>query len=249
VIAELEARAFAAWPAAQVEQLGGWRLRATSGVTRRANSAWTSGPVDNLADATARTEAFYAERRLPAIFQLCPLAPAALDDALAARGYAIDAPVAILTAPLAELSAEAPAGVDVRVDREIADDWFELSGGRSRFAAVQPVYRGILERIGAPGRARAGYALASVDGEPAATALGVADGPWLGVFSVSTLPDFRRRGAATALLRALARWGHSLGATKAYLQVERDNRIAFDLYLRDGFREVYGYHYRVKGGR
>ena len=126
--------------------------------------------------------------------------------------------------------------------------WFELSGGRARFAEVQPAYRGILERIGASGSARAGYALASLGGEPAATALGVADGPWLGVFSVATLPEFRRRAAATALLRALARWGATLGASRAYLQVERDNRIAFDLYLSDGFREVYGYHYRVRDG-
>lgn len=249
MIADLEARAFDAWPAAHVEKLEGWRLRATSGVTRRANSAWTSGAVDDLARAIARSEAFYAERALPAIFQLCPVSPPGLDEALAARGYAIDAPVAILTVPLAELSAEPPAGSDVRVDREIADDWFELSGRRARFAEVQPVYRGILERIGASGGARAGYALASLGGEPAATALGVADGPWLGVFSVATLPEFRRRGAATALLGALARWGSGLGATRAYLQVERDNRIAFDLYLRDGFREVYGYHYRVSSGR
>ena len=248
MIAELEARALAAWPAAEVEALGGWRLRATSGVTRRANSAWTSGPTDDLARAIARSEAFYAERGLPAIFQICPASPPGLDEALAARGYATEAPVAILTAPLAELSAEAPAGARVRVDRELADDWFELSGGRGRFAEVQPVYRGILERIGASGGARAGYALASLDGEPAASALGVADGTWLGVFSVATLPPFRRRGAATALLRALARWGERLGARRAYLQVERDNRIAFELYQRDGFREAYGYHYRVEPG-
>ena len=249
MIAELEARAFAAWPAARVEELGGWRLRATSGVTRRANSAWTSGPVDDLARAIARAEAFYAERGLPAIFQLCPLSPAGLDEALAARGYAVDAPVAILSAPLAELARELPAGSEVRIDAAIADDWFELSGGRARFAAVQPVYRGILERIGAGGGARAGFALATLDGVAAATALGVRDGAWLGVFSVATLPEFRRRGAATALLRALARWGRALGASGAYLQVERDNRTAFDLYLRDGFREVYGYHYRLREAR
>jgi ribosomal protein S18 acetylase RimI-like enzyme len=245
VIAELEARAFDAWPAAHVEALDGWRLRATSGVTRRANSAWTSGAVDDLERAIARTEAFYAECGQPAIFQLCPLSPAGLEPALAARGYAIDAPVAILTAPLAELARDLPAESDVRIDEKLADDWFELSGGRARFAAVQPVYRGILERIGAS-RARPGYAMATLDGVPAATALGVRDGAWLGVFSVATLPEQRRRGAATAVLRALAHWGRAFGATRAYLQVERDNRIAFDLYHRDGFREVYGYHYRVR---
>lgn len=242
MIAEIEAHAFDAWPAAEVEPLGDWRLRATAGVTRRANSAWTSGPVDDLEAAIVRTEAFYAARGLPAIFQLCPLSPAGLDAALARRGYAVDAPVAILSAGVAGLALPGRAGVAARVEDSLGDDWFALSGGRSRFAAVQDAYRGILGRI----RARAGYALASLDGVPAATALGVCDGAWLGVFSVATLPEFRRRGAATALLCALARWAAALGATRAYLQVERDNRTALDLYERDGFREVYGYHYRVK---
>jgi GNAT superfamily N-acetyltransferase len=244
VIAELEARAFAAWPAAEVEALGGWRLRATSGVTRRANSAWTSGAVDDLPRAIARTEAFYAERGLPAIFQLCPLSPAGLDEMLAARGYAVDAPVAILSAELAPLALPPPEGVVARVDQQLGEPWFELSAGRGRFAGVRDVYRGILARIGAG----AGFALATLDGVPAATALGACDCAWLGVFAVATLPELRRRGAATALLRALARWGLARGATGAYLQVERDNRIAFDLYLRDGFREVYGYHYRTRSG-
>lgn len=241
MIAELEARAFAAWPAAEVEPLGGWRLRATSGVTRRANSAWTAGEAGDLDAAIGRAEAFYAGRGLPPLFQVFPISPSGLDERLAVRGYAVDAPVAILATQLAPLAIPPPDGVAAQVDERLGELWFGLSGGRSRFAGAQDVYRGILGRI----RGRAGYALASLDGVPAATALGVCDGAWLGVFSVATLPEFGRRGAATALLRALASWAAGLGATRAYLQVERDNRIALDLYLRDGFREVYGYHYRA----
>jgi len=201
--------------------------------------------VRDVDRALARTTEFYAERRQPAIFQVCPASPAGLDETLAAHGYEVDAPVAILTAELAELRSHSRPGLEVRVEPSITPRWFELSAGRSRFAAVQPVYRGMLERIGAGGGARAGFALAELAGEPIATALGVRDGEWLGVFSVATLPEFRRRGAATALLHSLRGWAESLGARRAYLQVERDNRVAFDLYLRDGFREVYGYHYRV----
>jgi ribosomal protein S18 acetylase RimI-like enzyme len=241
VIAELEERAFSAWPAAEVVPLGGWQLRATSGVTRRANSAWTAAEVPDLERAIARVEAFYAERALPAIFQLCPLSPAGLDEALAARGYAVDAPVAILSAELAELHSRAPRDVEARVDGSISADWFELAARRTRFAAVSEVFRGIVERIGA----RAGFALATVGGAPAAAALGVCDRGWLGVFAVATLPEHRRRGAATALLDALRRFGESRGATRAYLQVERDNEVALSLYRRDGFREVYGYYYRA----
>src|SRR5262249_31764512 len=71
VIAELEARAFAAWPAAEVEPLGGWRLRATSGVTRRANSAWTAAAVDDVARSIARAAALYAARAPPPAVRLC----------------------------------------------------------------------------------------------------------------------------------------------------------------------------------
>ena len=241
MIAELEQRAFSAWPAAEVVPLGAWRLRATSGVTRRANSAWTAAEMPELEHAIARVESFYAERALPAVFQLCPLSPRALEPALAARGYAVDAPVAILTTELRELASRTPKGVSACVETEISADWFELAARRGRYADVPEVFRGLLARIGTD----AGFALASIAGRPAATGLGVCDRGWLGVFAMATLPELRGRGAATGLLDALRSWALSRGATRAYLQVERDNGPALALYRRDGFREVYGYHYRV----
>lgn len=39
-ILQLETLAANAWPAAEVQRLGGWRLRFHHGVTRRANSVW-----------------------------------------------------------------------------------------------------------------------------------------------------------------------------------------------------------------
>ena len=41
-------------------------------------------------------------------------------------------------------------------------------------------------------------------------------------------------------------YGLARGATKAYLQVERQNDAALRIYARAGFREVYGYHYRLE---
>jgi hypothetical protein len=43
----------------------------------------------------------------------------------------------------------------------------------------------------------------------------------------------------------LAREAAATGARSIYLQVERDNPEALALYETLGFREVYGYHYRV----
>jgi hypothetical protein len=42
----IERLADAAWPAAERERLGPWTLRATAGVTRRANSAFTAVRAD-----------------------------------------------------------------------------------------------------------------------------------------------------------------------------------------------------------
>jgi len=69
----------------------------------------------------------------------------------------------------------------------------------------------------------------------------------LGVFSMLTLPSGRRRGAAQAVLAALAARAVAEGIDRMYLQVERDNAPALALYARASFREAYGYHYRVHG--
>jgi GNAT superfamily N-acetyltransferase len=248
---ELESVAARAWPAAEVEALGGWRLRYTSGVTRRGNSVWpgpgapSDGGPGPLAAAIERAERFYAERGAPARFQLVPGCEA-LDAALAERGYRTESPVSVQTVDLSLLAARPAggAGIEVEVADACSADWWSVAGERSRFATVQNVYSGLLARIGA----RAGFALARRRGAPVATALGVADAAWAGVFSMLVLPEERRRGAARALLGGLARWASARGAERLYLQVERDNPAALALYASAGFRERYGYHYRLRAG-
>ena len=41
---------------------------------------------------------------------------------------------------------------------------------------------------------RAGYALVRSNAETVAVGLGVSDGPWLGIFAMTTVPEARRRG-------------------------------------------------------
>ena len=47
-VRELEELAANAWPAGEVEELDGWRLRFNAGVTRRANSVWPNAAGDCL---------------------------------------------------------------------------------------------------------------------------------------------------------------------------------------------------------
>jgi ribosomal protein S18 acetylase RimI-like enzyme len=243
LVETIEALAFRAWPAERVLDLDGWRLRYTRGVTNRGNSVWP-GPARGtlqLESALARVEAFYGELGLPPRYQLTPVAaPPELDDVLAERGYRSYSPVSIQTSS-SERLARIETAAQARVDASLGHEWFEISAHRGRFSDVVDVYRGILARIGE----RAGFALATIDRQPAAVGLGVCEGGWVGVFGMATLPEFRRRGAAAAVLGALGEWARQREAASLYLQVERDNDAALALYASAGFRERYGYHYRV----
>jgi len=241
-VLEIEDHALFAWPAADVEPDEGWFLRAMGGVSHRANSVWTARATGlrSLGQRIARAESFYRARQLVPTFQVgTESRPLELDAELAARGYVVEAPVAVQVAESAHV-ARGPCVVEVEVRDQLTDDWFELSGRRGRFASVHGIYRGLLQRIGE----RALFAAARVEGDVAAVGLGVRGSGWLGISSMFTSPAYRRQGAAGSILSALATHAAS-ECRNIYLQVERDNVPARRLYHAAGFTDHHGYHYRV----
>jgi GNAT superfamily N-acetyltransferase len=227
--ARIDAMADAAFPSAHSEELDGWILRADRDPAhphRRTRSVWPrdGGPLGD--DRIARVEAWYAGLGLPPRFQITPASrPAGLERALAERGYALEAPSAVWLGDLQALARDEPAVIAARPDER----WLALTGAAA----------GILERVRVP----CAYARSDV-----AAARGALDGEWLGIYEVATLPEARRRGAATAIIGALAAWGLARGARRAYLQVEEDNTAAHALYARLGIRRAYRYRYRVLEG-
>jgi len=251
LILTLETIAANAWPAAEVVACDGWRLRSTNGVTRRANSVWPNRDDGALTLETklAQVEAFYAARQHPAIYQICEaMQPAQLDAMLAMRGYTLEAPTFVQAASLATLLEQLPSlrhypAFEVEVSETFDAPWFEFyCQSEEVSAAAAPVRRAILEQI-APLH---GFVTLYADGVPAAVGLGVVEAGWLGIFSMATLPAFRRQGAARAILRTLAVWAQLYDATHAYLQVMENNLPAQQLYASAGFTTAYRYHYRVK---
>jgi ribosomal protein S18 acetylase RimI-like enzyme len=244
-VLEIEEAAFRAWPADEVVELSGWRLRFMHGVTRRANSVWPNDwwGEPALEEHIAAVETFAEARGIAPSFQLTSAArPPGLDAVLAARGYVVDAPVVVMTREIAlELGTE-PGGWEATVAQRPHAEWLTVAVDRGRYADVGEVFVRLLERLGD----RAGYAVARSPAGPAAVGLGVTDGTWLGIFSMSTLPEARRRGAARAILRALIAWGRERGARHTYLQVERENTPARALYAAAGFAPAYEYHYRTR---
>lgn len=259
----LEELAANAWPARVIQTVGGWRLRYTDGITRRANSVWpnlyTHPEQATLAEQLATVENFYAQRNLPARFQICPAAqPPTLDDLLSQRGYQNDATTNVQTTSIATIlekinfekleqkKMEDDLGTKVTINPHLDDVWFEsYCQAEALSTKAIRVRRGILQRI-AP---ITGFAhLADADNLPTALGLGVVERGWLGIFCMTTKPDYRRRGLASSILHGLATWASQKGATNAYLQVMVSNSAAQKLYTHAGFETIYQYYYKELKG-
>ena len=239
-VARLERAAGRAWPAGEDVPLGGWRLRASLGSTRRANSIRPAAFADasGLEAAIDAAEAGYRARGLPCCFQINPLSrPQGLDDALARRGYAVLTPSWVM---LADWSADAAAAAGVELLAEPDEAVMTALGEPGWPAAARREREEIFRRIVPPHR----FALLRRDGEPVAGGLVVVDDGLAGIFAMRTRTGLRGRGLARRVLAALQAYAAEAGVQRLYLQVEQDNAPALALYRRFGFVEAYAYHYR-----
>lgn len=145
-------------------------------------------------------------------------------------------------APVASVLELSASNYEAHVFENFTETWFEALCRLSEQTDARAIHarREILRHI-AP---RAGYALLKIDEQNAAVGLGVVERGWIGLFSIDTGAAFRKRGAATAIICALMKWGQALGATQTYLQVVPQNMAAMNLYAKLGFKKLYQYHYR-----
>jgi GNAT superfamily N-acetyltransferase len=152
-------------------------------------------------------------------------------------------PTDVLVSRLSELLDRAPAHPRVEVAAELTPAWL-AAYHRSRVAQVEPrILRQIL--TGKPPRAFAGVGDAD---RLFAIGRGHLAEDWLGLASLYTDPDHRRRGLATGVMAALGHWAARQGARSVYLQVAAENREAAQAYARLGFRRHHGYHYLAGPG-
>lgn len=222
-------------PAVETSYVGQWLLRASSGWTGRANSLLPAGdPEMPVADALKHAEAFYVERDLQ------PLALVRLDSPLAeelrelgwtdARPQQAD--VLVLHATL-DLVNAAPA-YEVTVTDKPDADWYEAAFE----GAVPAPAAAVME--GAP---KTAFASVQLDGRVVAVGRGSMTGHWIGVDAVRVLPEYRRRGLATAVLQGLTRWAGPQGGRRSYLEVVEDNVAALTTYTNLGYAVAYKYRY------
>ena len=226
----LERVAADAWPPLEQVEVDGWRLRASAGVTRRANSALPLSdalPVDAVVD-------FYRARDLPPVVQV---SDAATDAALQRLGWQRDIDVEVMAGPVP--AGPSTAEVATIPTEEWLDCWWAVDG-RGGDEELD-VARRMLDAISAP----AAYVSVVQDGRTVAVGRGVAQEGHLGVFSMAVRPELRRRGLGREVLHALGAWGATCGARTAYLQVFQGNEQARSLYAAAGLTTAHHYHYRM----
>jgi len=237
-IIALERVAERAWPAPEVEQVGGWLLRAAGGWTNRANSALPLGPGAGPLEETVRAcRRFYTARGLtPKITVPLPVGREVARH-LEATGWVAQPAVLVQTAPLPGMAAPAP-GVDLRP--EPSPEFLALVAARKEglpraathvLTAVPAVRFG--QVVG--GREPGWGGVMAPDGTLLAATRGAVVESWLHIGLVEVVPGARRQGHARALASALAAWAVELGAARGVLQVEQRNEPAIRLYEGLGF--------------
>lgn len=229
------------WPAGQTHPLDGWYLRQSADVSKRANSVCPlrqEGAL-SLAERIERCEAWYSNHGQRALFQVPSTTLGhELDQTLEQRNYQVLDPSSVHTLALNEQ--QQPAAGILLEHRPVALVMNAISpatiGSEARRARAE-LFRAIRKPMN--------FAIACQDGQPVAGGLVVVDGELAGIFCMHTSPFARRQGLALQILDTLLAWGGRFGAKFAYLQVERSNSAACQLYRKRGFAHGFDYHYRL----
>lgn len=244
LIRELEERSINALPALQTVFYDGWVLRFSKGVLRRANSVMplyeSTLPLDEKLN---HCERLYAQQGINLAYKMTAAAqPAALADALSARGYReADGRTSVQTCALVTHAIDTPLKVEINpvvTNGWLADDAALNGGGGARHTVTKALFENL-----AP---CAAFVRLLAGDHTAALGLAVVERGWMGIYNVAVAPELRQRGIGRMLMQTLINWGVAEGATYGYLQVMLNNPTALHLYARLGFQEVYQYWYVQK---
>lgn len=223
----------ATWPPAATHRHGPWLIREGRGGGQRVSAA--SPAADWTPDDIPQAEAAMQALGQAPLFVIHPQ-DAALDAALAARGYARHDPVIAYAAPTAALADPPPPFLTTFPHwppLAVATQLWAAGGiGPARLAVMHRVQGPKTAILGRSGDRAAGAAFTAIHGNIAM------------LHGLEVAPDLRRKGCAHNILRAAALWAQDHGATTLALLVTERNLAARALYASLNMEVVGQYHYR-----
>ncbi|WCK52444.1 GNAT family N-acetyltransferase [Aneurinibacillus sp. Ricciae_BoGa-3] len=232
-----------AWPSYIQQTIRTWRLRASFGVTKRANSVYAAGPFPDE-NWLALVEEFYQRRSIVPAFQVGSASPPELDSILEANGYRIEYPCFLMMALCSEIinRVRDEQRFTCTLAEEADDEWIRDFLILEDYPQEQ--HRGYSHIFSAIGPSKAFLRLYEND-EVIGLGTAVVERSWSGLSNIIVSPRHRQKGAAAQIIRRLTRWAAGRGAERTYLQVLTDNEPALALYDKLGFTAVSQYHYRT----
>ncbi|HVS69067.1 MAG TPA: GNAT family N-acetyltransferase [Mycobacteriales bacterium] len=243
---EIEQVAAFGWRAVETVRLGEWLLRASSGFTRRANSALTIGdPGCELDRAIATVSGWYAERGLPPIVMTADGASSpAVAEGLVERRWASLSHSHVMTGEVSHALRAMPdavgravdSGLELRVEDTPDDAWYACYAENA--VPVTDAARQVLE-----GHPAVVFASLREGNRAVAVARANVDARWTGISAVRVTADRRRSGLGAAITLAACKEAARRGGRHVYLQVEVDNSGAIELYRRLNLRVHHDYRY------
>lgn len=226
----------ATWPPSAASRFGPWTIRKGPG-GKRVSAATAEAPFrpEDVADAERAME----RMGQPPLFMIRD-GDAELDAALDAAGYGIVDPTLLYAIPVAALANRpVPPASAFRI-------WPPLAIMRSLWAAggIDPDRVAVMDRAAEPRTAL----LARMEDRAAGCAFAACRGDCAMIHAIEVARPFRRKGAASNLLRSAAFWAQDRGAACLALAVTCANGAARSLYASLGFAVVGQYHYRARPG-
>jgi GNAT superfamily N-acetyltransferase len=186
-----------------------------------------------------RLETFYFERREAVRVETCPMADAALMNHYKERGYHISEFSNVMARPVSkDADRISPPGVEVRVAGRRQIDLWVLTVCQG-FAESYPVTQELMSVMKMFALVPTTKCfLATIDGRVVGGATLAVRGRIAGLFGASTLPEFRKRGVQTALLRKRLAHASELGCTLA-MSLAQPGSISQRNITKAGFQTLY----------
>lgn len=220
------------WPAAEIADVGPWRIRNGAGGGKRVSAATALGPASDD-DIPIAEDAMRNIGQHP-LFMITDR-DQNVDKDLGGRRYRIVDPVNAYACSIDALT-------DIPIPRVTAFAVWEPLAIMTEIWAqggIGPARLAVMARA----KTKTGILARHAD-KPAGTAfVAVHDGIAM-VHAVEVLPHQRRRGMAAWMMRRAAFWARDHGATHMTTLCTDANIAANALYQHLGFTRICGYHYR-----
>ena len=214
----------ATWPAAKINQIGGWMIREGQGGGKRVSAATMIGLVADIKIAESEMSALGQSK----LFMIKE-GDQALDDKLANAGYSIIDPVVLLASQLQITQTPYHEAPNLPND-EMEQIWQKGGIGPGRIAVMN--------------RAEMPKCFSCIDNS--AVAFSAIHNGICMTHAVEVLSTARRQGLGKRIMEQIEHWAASHGAHTLSVITVLENKAARNLYSSLGMKEVGYYHYRIK---